>query len=536
MTPNVPGRPDNTPMIASTAGGTITGSLNAARNVTYVIDFYASDPSDSSSIRPQGRQWIGEAIVTTGASGDAVFTFHYDPVPGRPVITATSTDVTTATNAVGTTSEFSPPVGLTPLASGLTFNATASTPFSGTVATFTSSDPSATSANFTATINWGDGSTPTAGTVVPGPGGFVVVGSHTFAAANPDDAVTVMITDNRSGLAATANSLAVVSPATLITPLGKVVPFVAGSPLSRVVASFADTDPRAFAGQFSATINWGDGSPNTIGTVTADGAGFAVTGTHLYNLVGNFPIVTTVHDGITNATILVNGTAAVDVVPITVQPKQFAVTGKKNFSGAVATFVDGDPRIDPTFYTASIDWGDGSPATLGTITGTNPFTVSGAHTFPSFQNTHLVTITVVDKNGRSASTVDRVVDPPAVDTPAPMTGMIALSSGGLTLVRNGPFRGIVANLTDSGPPLAASAYHATIRWGHGRKAAGMVVGSNGRFVVEATGALRGLSTHATVTVTVVDGTGRLASATETASYPAVVRAHPKAVKPSRNGR
>ena len=72
-------------------------------------------------------------------------------------------------------------------AAGLTFNATVGVPFEGTVASFTSTDAIATAADFTATINYGDGTTA-AGTVEAAPGGFVVVGSHTFQTANPADA------------------------------------------------------------------------------------------------------------------------------------------------------------------------------------------------------------------------------------------------------------------------------------------------------------------------------------------------------------
>ena len=47
--------------------------------------------------------------------------------------------------------------------------------FQATVASFTSSDPSATTAEFTATVNYGDGTTSSVGTVVAAPGGFIVV-------------------------------------------------------------------------------------------------------------------------------------------------------------------------------------------------------------------------------------------------------------------------------------------------------------------------------------------------------------------------
>ena len=115
----------------------------------------------------------------TNAAGDAVFNVPYTPFPGLPILTATATD------AAGTTSEFSPPLGYALTATGVTFAATTGVPFQGTVASFTSNDPSATAAEFTATINYGDGTASSAGTVVAAPGGFIVVGSHTLHDRQP---------------------------------------------------------------------------------------------------------------------------------------------------------------------------------------------------------------------------------------------------------------------------------------------------------------------------------------------------------------
>jgi hypothetical protein len=52
--------------------------------------------------------------------------------------------------------------------------------FNGAVATFVDGTPTATTANFTASINWGDGA-KSAGTVTGPTGGpFTVSGSHTY--------------------------------------------------------------------------------------------------------------------------------------------------------------------------------------------------------------------------------------------------------------------------------------------------------------------------------------------------------------------
>ncbi len=55
------------------------------------------------------------------------------------------------------------------------------------------------------------------------------------------------------------------------------------------------------------------------------------------------------------------------------------------FNGAVASFVDGTPSATQANFTSTIDWGDGTGPTPGTVSGPTggPFTVSGTHTYSS---------------------------------------------------------------------------------------------------------------------------------------------------------
>jgi Bacterial Ig-like domain (group 3)/Calx-beta domain/FG-GAP-like repeat len=64
------------------------------------------------------------------------------------------------------------------------------------------------------------------------------------------------------------------------------------------VATFIDYDNSKTAGSFTASINWGDGTAPTAGSVTANGSGgFNVTGTHTYATSGTFNVDTEVADG-----------------------------------------------------------------------------------------------------------------------------------------------------------------------------------------------------------------------------------------------
>ena len=154
-------------------------------------------------------------------------------------------------------------------ATGATVTAVEGAPFSGVLASFTDADPNATTANFSATIQWGDGTSSAATVSANGTGGFNVSGQHTYTMARSYN-VSVSVADV-GGATATAASTATVADAAL-TATGATVTAVEGAPFSGVLASFTDADPNATAANFSATIQWGDGTSSTA-TVSANGSG-----------------------------------------------------------------------------------------------------------------------------------------------------------------------------------------------------------------------------------------------------------------------
>ena len=84
-----------------------------------------------------------------------------------------------------------------------------------------------------------------------------------------------------------------------LTPINRPVLATEGASIDNgIVFSFTDdTDPSATAGDFKATIDWGDGTPTTAGAVVADAAGgFDVTGSHTYAAVGSYPVKVAVVD------------------------------------------------------------------------------------------------------------------------------------------------------------------------------------------------------------------------------------------------
>ena len=150
----------------------------------------------------------------------------------------------------------------------------------GTVATFTDANPNTTATDFSATINWGDG-TITTGTIVAQSGGaFAVDGDHTYADEGKYN-VGVIINDV-GGITASATSTATVADA-LLTATGVNITGTEGSSTgTTTVATFTDANPNALASDFTATIYWGDGTTTTGTVVAQSGGGFAVDGAHTY--------------------------------------------------------------------------------------------------------------------------------------------------------------------------------------------------------------------------------------------------------------
>ena len=139
--------------------------------------------------------------------------------------------------------------------------------------TFTDSEiTSPTTGNFTATIDWGDGTAlDTTGTIADlGGGTFAVDGVHIYAEekATPDlITVTVKQTGGVSGSATDSATIAdaPLSNATAVAISGP----TEGAPLyPAAVATFTDTNPDGTVGDFTAgtTINWGDGTAATSAT------------------------------------------------------------------------------------------------------------------------------------------------------------------------------------------------------------------------------------------------------------------------------
>ena len=305
--------------------------------------------------------------------------------------------------------------------------------FNGPVATFAASDVQGTLAEFHATIYWtGAVNLTTVGYIAPnGPGSYIVYSSNVYAkpGAYP---VNVVVTGSNNSFAQ-GSTTATVSDAPLSTSPVTISTLIQ-TPFSGVVAYFQTNNSYATSGDFKAFINWGDGATSSPGTISSNGFdSFSVVGQHTYTAVGTLPITVTIFSpgGQTN---VVNSTAIVTALPVTVYPTKVTGNAGQPLSAVtVATFLDPSTQDTANDFRATIDWGDGTiNAGMVVDQGDGVFSVTGDHTYMA-SGTYNINIQVVRvANGQTASTSSAAL----IGSPSPT---FAFTGGLAPVPGNGPF-------------------------------------------------------------------------------------------------
>jgi uncharacterized repeat protein (TIGR03803 family) len=182
-------------------------------------------------------------------------------------------------------------------------------------------------------------------------------------------------------------------------PLASSTATVITSSSASIFGSFLSSNPAGGADDFTASINWGDGtlvsSSNGVSIVQSPRIpteyDISYPPGHTYSNSGIYPLNVTVTN--TNGGILqVQNTAVVSSGPI--YPFGRTFTASKGLANAlVATFVDYSPFVIAADYQAIINWGDGSVG-KGIIRGSNgSFMVYGQHKYAA-GTTYPVDVTV----------------------------------------------------------------------------------------------------------------------------------------------
>jgi hypothetical protein len=428
------------------------------------------------------------------------------------------------------------PVALTP-----NTGATIST----NVGSFTDENPTAPTTDFIATINWGDGSS-SAGTITQ-PGGvgtaFVVSGSHAYAnPGNYNPAINIL---DVGGSAVTLTGSATVTD---LPVTGTVQNFAAteGSSTGTIVlATFTDPNPLATVSDVYAFLpigGWGDGTPAAASALTVTQIGgtststiFQITGSHAYASTGSFPVnisVTTKGGATTNltagsATVTSSATGGVLAAGTTLTINSAA--GLSTGTVVVGTFTDSNASAAASDYSAIIDWGDGSPTTIGTIsftpgTGGGPATVrvDGVHTYAN-SGTYTILVTT-DSNGGQAVTTTAAAN-------VASDGLAAVAIPAINATPNVSTGSVgVSIFTDTDYNAKAGDFSATINWGDGSDtSAGTVSVIPGTGGNPATVTINGSHTYASygqyaiqVTTTSADGQSITTDATADVSAPHLI--------------
>ncbi len=139
----------------------------------------------------------------------------------------------------------------------------------------------------------------------------------------------------------------------------------------------------------------------------------------------------------------------------------------RSFTGIVAKFSDADNNMNPAAYAVAIHWGDGKTS-LGKVTAdpNGGFDVTGTHTYAG-PGAFRITAQIADKDADATSvSTTNVVSEAAIK--ATGTNINATRDKSLSNV-------VVGTFTDADGALKASAFSATIDWGHGHTSVGKVM-------------------------------------------------------------
>ena len=347
------------------------------------------------------------------------------------------------------------------------------------VATFMDTGTVGATTAYAAMINWGDESAATADTRITSQGTangivFSVFGNHTYTAAGTYP-VSVTITKTATGATAIASSQAVIASAPLTPGAPVTVNTNSGVLLTNtVLGSFTDVNPAAPVGDFSATIDWGDGTPTSLGTIAQpSGAGtpFDVEGTHAYAAAGSYALKILVHDtdgstGTVTGTVNVTDRALIDATAYPVS----AVAGQNTGTIVLANFTDPNSLDTGSGVSATVNWGDGTGTLPAAVTligaGGSMFEVTGNHTYTT-PGTDTVSITITTLGGATTApspltATATVADAPITASGTSITGTEGLSTGNV----------VIATFTDANPGATLADFTTgsgsiKVNWGDG---------------------------------------------------------------------
>src|SRR3954471_1519168 len=215
------------------------------------------------------------------------------------------------------------------------------------------------------------------------------------------------------------------------------------------IVAFDDAGACAPA-NYTVSVDWGDGSTSPISIPKAlnsspGNCSYDARGDHTYAHSGQFSVTATICLGATCTTTPTAGVANISGAPLKGEAAGQTATATRPFSGQIAELKDENQLSHATDFVASIDWGDGTAASPGTVSGeAGNYTIDGFHTYAAPGGYRLAV--TVQHGGRSfvldpatvtvnpGPAATNPTTPPNPGTTAP-TATVRILGGAVTLTR-----------------------------------------------------------------------------------------------------
>ncbi len=478
------------PVVVTAAAGPFTATEGQTSTVQALATF--TDPGGAEPLADysalvnwgDGSGFVSDPNVTISEPSGGVFTVSGSHLYTNVVGVSNQIQVQilhegTTSNTVGVTLNLiDPPVVVT--AAG-PFTATAGQASAvQTMATFTDPGGAEPLADYSALVNWGDGSgfisDPNATISEPSGGVFTVSGSHFYAdVVGVSNQIQVQILHEGTTSNIVSVALDLIDPPVVVTAAG---PFTATEGQTSTVqplATFTDPGGAAPLAQYSALVNWGDGSgfvsdPNVAISGPSVNGVFTVSGSHLYTEVvgvSNQIQVQILHEGTTSNIVSVALDLIDPPVVVTAAGPFTATEGQTSVVQTLATFTDPGGAEALAQYSVQVNWGDGGGfisdpnATISGPSVNGVFTVSGSHLYTEVVGVSNQIQVQILHEGTTSNTVGvplDLIDPPVVVTAA---GPFTATEGQTSVVQT------LATFTDPGGAEALAQYSVQVNWGDG---------------------------------------------------------------------
>ena len=264
---------------------------------------------------------------------------------------------------------------------------------------------------------------------------------------------------------------------------------VGGTIVNTIPMVFTITVNNQGEGSPQATINWGDGSSNTVinagsSTWTSSGSNYVATITHNYgSYTGSANIQVSMESNVYVNIASIYGTTSSNSESITVNPyvyPQISITPPTSivcgvngiYTSKSGNYVFSLTEGSEPLSSLSINWGGGNGNTAPSLSGTGSQQVTVSNTY-SNSGSPTIIATIYDNQGKSASSSKTIsvsqFQNPSVGTPSPTTAIATQSQTYSTTVGAGtcPLNQITWNWHGlSGTSNTASAFSGTNSYAH----------------------------------------------------------------------